>query len=362
MRTLSETSKPAPHDYIIGNGDLLSISVFDVPELTRDLRVSQSGTIGIPLVPARLHITGLTETQAQQVIADVLQANGLVSHPEVSVVVKEHKSKPITIMGAVQHPMVYEPDRGVTLLEAIAEAGGISNDAGDTILVTRAHSFVMIPTPANSPPPPGSAPSAESSTPDEPVLSDIDTTSNTKPAASPSATEQGKDSSPLANSTNPSKSAGTPAPSGNIISINLNELIETGDMRNNILLQAGDVVTVPHGGIVYVLGAVNRPGGFVLANDRTPMTTMKILALAGGLTRIAKTDHAVIIRTDDQGKQTETELDLKKVLARKSEDLQMRPSDILYIPDNRTKEFALQTLQLALAAAVNVAFYRVAYQ
>ncbi len=192
IRTLSETSKPAPHDYTIGNGDLLSISVFDVPELTRDLRVSQSGTIGIPLVPARLHITGLTETQAQQVIADVLQANGLVSHPEVSVVVKEHKSKPITIVGAVQHPMVYEADRGVTLLEAIAEAGGISNDAGDTILVTRTHSFVMIPTPdPTSPPPPGSAPSAESSTPDAPVLSDIDTTSNTNPAASPSATEQG---------------------------------------------------------------------------------------------------------------------------------------------------------------------------
>ncbi len=42
-------------------------------------------------------------------------------------------------------------------------------------------------------------------------------------------------------------------------------------MRNNIPLQAGDVVTVPHAGIVYVLGAVNRPGGFVLANDRTPI-------------------------------------------------------------------------------------------
>ena len=96
----AQTSKAAPHDYTIGNGDLLNISVFDVPELTRDVRVSQSGTISIPLVPTRLHIAGLTEIQAEQVIADVLQANGLVSHPEVGVMVKEHKSKPITIVGS----------------------------------------------------------------------------------------------------------------------------------------------------------------------------------------------------------------------------------------------------------------------
>ena len=102
--------------------------------------------------------------------------------------------------------------------------------------------------------------------------------------------------------------------SPNTITVNLDELVETGDMRNNIPLQAGDVVTVPHAGIVYVLGAVNRPGGFVIANDRTQLTVMKILSLAGGLTRIAKSSHSYIIRQDAQGKQTQTEIDLKKVL------------------------------------------------
>jgi len=139
----------------------------------------------------------------------------------------------------------------------------------------------------------------------------------------------------------------------------LNQLIEKGDTRNNIPLQAGDVVTVPHAGIVYVLGAVTRPGGFVLSNDRTQLTTMKVLALAGGLTRIAKLDHAVIIRKDLQGKQTETEVDLSKVLHQQSEDLPMRASDILYIPDNRTKEFLLQALQMSLAIATSVAIYRI---
>jgi protein involved in polysaccharide export with SLBB domain len=362
IHTLSEISKSAPHEYTIGGGDLLSISVFDVPELAREVRVNEAGTIAIPLVPTRLHIAGLTETQAQQVIADVLQANGLVSHPEVSVVVREHKSKPITIVGAVQHPMVYEADRGVTLLEAIAEAGGVSNDAGDTVLVTRSHSatFVMVPIPDPiSLSAPGTAASAESSTQDAPVLSEKDTTPNSNSAAFPSATELAQNSSPPAN---PPTSTETPAPSGNIITINLNQLLETGDVRNNIPLEAGDVVTVPHAGIVYVLGAVNRPGAFVMANDRTQLTMMKVIALAGGVTRIAKLDHTVIIRRDDQGKQTETQLNLKKVLDQKSEDLPMRPSDILYIPDNRAKEYLLQTLQLVLAAGVGVAFWRLAYQ
>jgi polysaccharide export outer membrane protein len=361
LRTLNTGPKPAPHEYTIGNGDLLSISVFDVPELTREVRVSQSGTISIPLVPTRLHISGLTEMQAEQMIADVLQANGLVSHPEVGVMVKEHKSRPITVVGAVQHPMVYEADSSVRLLEVLAEAGGVSNDAGDTIIVTRApsSSFVLVPIPEPiSPSPPGAAPSAESSPQDAPALSESDTTSSSNPTAFPSTTEMAQGPAPPANSSNTSE---TTTPPGNTITVNLNELLEMGDMRNNIPLQAGDVVTVPHAGIVYVLGAVNRPGGFVMANDRSELTAMKVLSLAGGLTRIAKLDHAVIIRKDNQGKQTQTEVDLKKVLHQESEDIQMRASDVLYIPDNHVKEALFQALQIGVAVASAVAIYHVAY-
>jgi polysaccharide export outer membrane protein len=156
--------------------------------------------------------------------------------------------------------------------------------------------------------------------------------------------------------------AEAPASGGNVITINLNELLETGDTRQNIPLQAGDAVTVPHAGIVYVLGAVARPGGFVLSNDRTELTTLKVLALAGGLTKIAKMDHAVIIRKDSQGKQREMQLDLKKVIQRQAEDLQMRASDVLYIPDSRTKQVMYQALQIATAVGTAVALYRVAYQ
>ncbi len=137
IRELSAAARIAPHDYVIGNGDLISIEVFDVKELSRDVRVSQTGTIGIPLVPVRLHVSGLTEIQAEQKIAEVLESNGLVSHPEVSVTVRERKSKPITVVGAVQHPLVFQADRQVTLLEVLAEAGGLSNDAGDQVIITR---------------------------------------------------------------------------------------------------------------------------------------------------------------------------------------------------------------------------------
>lgn len=363
IKTMGEqASKASPHEYTIGNGDLLSIAVFDVPELTREVRVNQNGTISLPLVPARIHMSGLTEVQAEQKIADILEANGLVTHPDVGVTVKEHRSRPITVVGAVVHPMVYEADRPVTLLEVLAEAGGIGNDAGDTVIVTRPRAALFIPVP-NPEPIPDSAPgAADSSGPDpapapgtpeekpqEPKGESVFPVPGQEPATPPAAAE-------------PATKSDTTAAPPNIITINLNELLERGEMQNNIPLQAGDVVTVPHAGIVYVLGAINRPGGFVLSNDRTQLTTLKILSLAGGVTRTAKMDHAVIIRKDSQGKETETEVDLKKIINRESEDMQMRASDILYIPDSKTKQVLYQTLAIATAVGTAVAIYRVAYQ
>ena len=217
---------------------------------------------------------GLSELQAEQKIAEVLESNGLVSHAEVGVVVKEHKSKPITIVGAVAHPMVYEADRPVNLLEAIAAAGGVSNDAGDTVIVTRAHPaiFVEIPNETSIGPnePPGPGEPADLNVPAN-AASAATQGNNPAPGTSfPSGEEMAKNPAPSANTT-PAPASDQKPPSGNTITVNLDELVESGDMRNNIPLQAGDVVTVPHAGIVYVLGAVNRPGGFVIANDRTQL-------------------------------------------------------------------------------------------
>lgn len=332
IRALSSHSPP--HDYVIGNGDLVSIQVFDVPEMTRDLRVSQTGTIALPLLPVRLHLSGLTEVQAEVKIAEVLQSNGLVSHPQVSVSVRERKSKPITVVGAVGHPMVYQADRQITLLEVLAEAGGVANDAGDTIIVTRRVPDTLA----------GSTEPASSSSENAP--SDAPANSRPSPQGSPGAEAPPPVAPPTLNNT---------------ITVNLNQLLESGDTTGNIVLEAGDVVTVPHAGIIYVLGAVTRPGGFVVSNDRAQLTALKVLSLAGGPTRTARLGRAVVVRRDAGGQQHEVALDMSKVMKFKAEDLQLRPSDILYIPSSATKQALLRATEMGLGIASAVALYRVAY-
>lgn len=354
IRELASNLSSSPHDYVIGRGDLLSLEVFDVPELTRDLRVSQTGSVGVPLVPVRLHVAGLTETQAAQKIAEILEANGLVSHPQVMVAVKEKKSNPITVVGAVAHPMVYQADGPTPLLQVLAEAGGIAADAGDTVIVTR--SDVVDPNSTGTPPeislsdvvpPPGT-----SSMPPSPSGN---TAPPQAPEAPPKTTQQTDDShatSAIPRTTEP------PAP-GNTLTVNLSQLIETGDTSNNILVQGGDVVTVPHAGIIYVLGAVVRPGGFVATNDRAQLTTLKVLALAGGLNRTAKGNQAVIIRKDSAGQQHQVAVDLSKIVQRKEEDVRLFPSDILYVPNSGTKQALIRAGEIGIAVGTGVALYRI---
>ena len=365
IRALSTAVRSMPHDYIIGSGDVLDIEVFDVKELSREVRVSQTGSIGIPLVPVRLHVAGLTEVQAEQKVAEILESNGLVTHAEVSVSVKERKSKPITVVGAVPHPMVYQADRPVTLLEVLAEAGGVANDAGDTVIVVRPVQEVQSDSsepPAIGPEDPQSAAALASSSKASPLEQTTSLVGSGKGASAKMQTvpQPAVPSAQNTASSNPPVPS-EPPPLTNTMTINLNDLMETGDTKNNITLQAGDIVTVPHAGIVYVLGAVNKAGGFVLANDRSQLTALKILSLAGGLTRTAKSDHAVIVRKDNQGQQHEVPVDLKKVLNRTAEDLQLQPSDILYVPESGAKQALLRSIEFGLALGSGVALYRLAY-
>jgi polysaccharide export outer membrane protein len=369
IKALSEKARYTPHDYVIGSGDTITIDVFDVKELSRDVRVSQTGTIGLPLVPLRLQVKGLTETQAEQKIAEVLEANGLVTHPEVSVSVKDRKSKPITVVGAVPRPMVYQADRPVTLLEVLAEAGGVTPDAGDTAIVTR---------PISEPVDSSHAPAIGNEDAIPSLAQDVipPSSPNNVPDSGGSPVGPSQAVTSIAPVT-PAPNTNFPGPEGtvkdapvpamppalsNTITVNLNELMESGDAVNNIILQAGDIVTVPHAGIVYVLGAVGKPGGFILTNDRSQMTTLKMLALAGGLNHTAKSNHAVIIRRDRQGQQHEQTVDLKKVVERKAEDVRLEASDILYVPDSTAKRALYKAGEAAIGIGTGVALYRVAYR
>jgi polysaccharide biosynthesis/export protein len=330
LRSLAASTNrtPPPSDYVIGAGDLVNVQVFDVPEISRELRVSQTGTIGLPLVPVRLQVAGLTEIQTERKITEVLEANGLVSHPEVSVTVKEKKSRPITIVGAVSHPMVYEADRQVTLIDVLAQAGGITADAADHVIVTR---------------------------PERDASLDASQSDATQEVAAV-GTAASANSAP-----SPEKSAEPPQippPLVNTITVNLSQILEAGDMTNNVVIQPGDVVTVPHAGIVYVLGAVSKPGGYTVSNDRAQLSTLKVLSLAGGLERTAKSDRAVIVRKDATGQQHEVEVDLKKVMKFEAEDVQLRPSDILYVPRSTAKQAAIRAAEIATAVGTGVLVYR----
>jgi protein involved in polysaccharide export with SLBB domain len=371
---LSRNARTPLHDYMVGRGDVMAVEVFDVPELTRDVRVGQTGTIGLPLVPVRLHVVGLTEMQVQQKIAEVLEANGLVSHPQVLVSVKEKRSKPIVVVGAVSHPMVYQADRPVTLIEVLAEAGGITNDAADTVIITRPESVDSGVSPSAEPPEIGPEDSIPAANPQSTPPAAASAAPMDQPQKDSAGSSDSADKNQVAAGTGQKAQQGMPvAQSGaappvstsdatllpNTITVNLAELLERGDTQNNIPLQAGDVITVPHGGIVYALGAVARPGGFVATSDRAQLSTLKVLALAGGITAVAKGDQAVIIRKDSTGKQQEIPVDLAKIVKRESEDVQLKPSDILYVPPSTGKAVLIRAAQILASLGTSVAIYRI---
>ena len=374
IRELSARTMTPAHDYVIGTGDVVSVEVYEVPELSRDLRVSLTGTIGIPLVPTRLYVVGLTEMQLQRKIAEVLEANGLVTRPQVLVAVKEKKSKPITIVGAVARPMVFQADHPVTLVEVLAEAGGIAADAGNLVLVTRG----AFPANLNSAEPPEISPEDTSLPVTNPAVSGGEpkdpgaTIPDAAKEKNPEARQQPNVPGPEVAQQKPAENGRTPAstppaisssdvtaPLANTITVNLSELLERGDLQNNIPLQAGDVVTVPHAGIVYALGAVTRPGGFVARDDRAQLSTLKILALAGGTTRVAKKSQAVIIRKDESGKQQAIPVDLRKIVKREAEDVRLLPSDILYVPDSPAKAALIRAGEIGLGVGTSLLIYRV---
>lgn len=88
IRELAGLPHPQALETPTGSGDLLHIEVFDVPELSRDVRVSDMGDITYPLIPGKIVTAGLTTYQLEQKLAQLLVENGLVSHPQVSVFVK----------------------------------------------------------------------------------------------------------------------------------------------------------------------------------------------------------------------------------------------------------------------------------
>ncbi len=261
----------------LGAGDLLEVSVYNVPELNTKLRVSTSGEIYFPLIGS-VHIAGLTVEEAETVIERQLDRGGFVKDPHVQIFVQEYNSAGASVLGEVTKPGIYPILGNQKLFSLISAAGGLTDHAGKSVTVTHRD---------------------------------------------------------LARVTVP-------------ISHNLEDHPES-----DITVLPGDLVTVRRADIIYVVGDVNRPSGFLM--DSGHMSVLQAIALAGGTSSTAKLNGARIVRKGPSGLIT-VPVQLKKLMEAKISDLPMQADDILFVPTSARRLLQARTaeavVQMATAAGI----------
>jgi polysaccharide biosynthesis/export protein len=275
----------------IGPGDLLDITVFDVPELVLKVRVDVSGSVSLALI-GDVKLAGMTVGNAQRLIARELVARQLVKDPQVSIFIEEFATQGITVYGEVNAPGIYPLMGPHHLYDVISSAGGLTLKAGRTVTVLHA----------------GGTEPAE-------VISLANVNASENPAER--GPETGK---------------------------------EHGNDQGNVPVYPGDTVVVAKAGMVYVLGEVNKPGAFLM-EDNTSISVLKATALAGGTTRLASLKGSMILRKSLAGT-AQTRIPLDKIYRGKASDLQLHAEDIVFIPLSNVKNYGAMGLQGAIQAAV----------
>src|ERR1700731_1023734 len=130
----AETRERQTGDYRIGPQDLLDINVFEAPELNRTVRVSENGEVSLPLLGG-IHVMRLTARELENTLAARLRE--FLKDPHVSVMVTAIESHPVSVIGEVNKPGVFQVRGSKTLLEMLSMAQGLAPDAGDEVLVMR---------------------------------------------------------------------------------------------------------------------------------------------------------------------------------------------------------------------------------
>ncbi len=314
LKELVDTSSVAAaagaQDYRIGFDDVLDINVFEAQELNREVRVSSAGEISLPLLES-VHAAGLTPRELELVLEALLRRT-YMKDPHVSVFVREMQSHPVSVLGAVRRPGVFQIRGSKTLLEILSLAEGLADDAGETVIILR-----------------GAGLQNEAS-------SAAERYSLTKEVEESAASSDEKKNT---------------SPAEGIVPVNLKDLLDSSDVHQNPIVNPGDIVKVLRAGIVYAVGEVQRPGGFTMKSNEK-MSVLQVIALSGGLTRTASKAGARIIRMDERsGEREQTPIDLSKILAGKAPDPLLEPRDIVFVPNSTSKttfsrglEAAAQTL------------------
>jgi polysaccharide export outer membrane protein len=288
-------------DYVIGPEDVLDIDVFNVQELSnKTVRVANDGTISLALL-GHVQAAGFTTQQLRKEL-ERRWGQSYLENPQVTVFVKEFHAQPVSVIGAVDKPGMYELKGPRTLIEILSMAGGLAKlgtAPGRTIVVTRRSGF-------------------------------------------------GEELQPV---------EGMNLVGADKVEINLRRLLYSREPGLNIEIRPFDTVSVSRADIVYVVGDVKKAGGFVLA-DRENVTVLQALALAEGLNGTAAKRRARIIRRGANGSRTEIPVDLTKILNGKSQDVELAANDVLFVPVSGGKAAARRGVEAMLGTISGILIYR----
>lgn len=301
-----KTAEAFNSEYLISPDDLLEIDILDVKELSRAYRVSPAGSISLPLLGKPLPAAGLTLAQLSDRLGNELKSAGLVTYPQVTVSVQQSRLHSVSITGAVKHPQIYAVLGKTTLLDVLSQAEGLTDEASNIAIVRRG----VIATHALG-------------------LDSLDTTANDREA----------------------KLAFT---------VEIKRIMESPDPDSNVDIFPGDRITVPRAGIIYVVGAVNKPGGFTMKPSKQGMTVLQAIALAENVKPTAISRKAMVLRADAKATdgRTKIPIDLRKVLSGQEHDMPLQADDILFVPDSPSKKAIRKGLETVLQAAAGAAVYR----
>ena len=288
-------------DLILGPGDIVQIQVTDDPDISGKYMVSQSGDIRIPTIPTAINTMNLTTTQVSDEIAHALVRAKILKDPVVSIFVEEYHSHTVTVLGAVQRPGVYPVEVDTTVLQAISEAGGLLPTAGSAVTVTREKS-----------------PEKGSGTGHAQTVSDT----------------------------------------SDQMTVSVADMVAGKNGSANVLVHAGDLVNVGTAPIVYVVGAVTRPGAFAIQSTNSEVSVLQALALVEGLTSVAAPKHAIIVRNStDLKNRKEIPVNITGMLSGKETDQYLLANDILFVPESGLKKSLHRMGNVAIGAATEVAGY-----
>ena len=310
----------ASTDYPVGPGDVIEVTVPGVDDLKeRAVRVSGQGQIELPLIGI-VQVGGLTEAGVRDKLREGLSK--YMYSPQVDVFVKEYHSRQVAVVGAVRSPgLIVLTGAGESILDAISQAGGMTADAADEIVVlpqvegSRAKLQQLAAAYEQGP--------KSSGAPVTPDGSRNQPPQQTQPGMPDVSRDTPHTGITLA-------SLGQNISNGPAVVIPLKSGAFQGSLSyTNMPVEPGDIIVVPGGGNVMVTGWVYRPGFFSVGSG---LTVLGAVGSAGGAMYASDPAAATLIRSDGAGNKVSIPVNLEKIATGQDADIPVRANDVIDVP------------------------------